>query len=179
MEPEQTTTEQPERKNPPQESFFQSRRLQWVIGGIAAVIVLLLVFQAGVFVGLRKARFSYRWGEQYHQVFGGPRGGFMADLQGQDFISGHGTAGTVIKIDGNNIVIKGNDGVEKNVMVTDDTTIEKGRAMLKVSDIKVDDNVVVIGTPEDNGSIQAKLIRVFDTAAANAPFHIGPTPLFK
>ena len=43
--------------------FFQSKPFKILAVGILALIVLLLVFKAGEFVGYRKARFSYKWGE--------------------------------------------------------------------------------------------------------------------
>lgn len=144
------------------QEFLQSKKFKCILAVIAGLIILLLVFQLGVFVGLRKARFSYQWGDNYHRVFGGPRGGFMRDFQGRDFISGHGTAGTIAKIDGNTIVIKGRDGVEKSIVTTDKTTIKNGGADIKVSDLKVDESVVVIGSPNADGSINAEIVRVFD-----------------
>lgn len=137
-------------------------QFKWLIGATVLLIVLLLAFQLGFFVGSRKARFSYRWGENYHRAFGGPPGGILRDFRGQDFISGHGTAGTIAKIENNGLIIKGQDGVEKTINIATDTAIKKGRTDIKISDLKVDDQVVVIGSPKDNGSIDAKIIRIFD-----------------
>lgn len=151
-------------------SFFQSKYFKAILIGIACLIVLLLVFKGGMYIGFRKANFSYRWGENYHRVFGGPPGGFLRDFEGRDFISGHGTVGTIAKIEGNNIIIKGQDGVEKMVITTKDTTIRKGMTDIKLSNLKIDDQVVVIGSPNDAGQIEVKLIRVFP------PVSPGPVP---
>ena len=73
--------------------------LKWVIIGLAGFVVLVLVFGAGVKVGTLKARYSYRWAENYHRNFGGPRGGFLGDLKSfpqGDFINGHGVFGEII-----------------------------------------------------------------------------------
>ncbi len=146
------------------QNFFQSKYFKWVLVSIGALILLLLVFQAGVFVGFRKAGFSFKWGDNYHRAFGGPRNGFLRDFEGRDFISGHGTAGTIAKIDANSFVIKDQSGVEKIVNFDSSTSIKKGNVDVSFKDIKVDDRVVVIGTPKDDGSIEAKIIRVFDGA---------------
>ena len=53
--------------------------LKWIIIGVAIFVVIVLIFGAGMFVGGMKARFSYRWAENYHENFGGPRGGFLGD----------------------------------------------------------------------------------------------------
>jgi hypothetical protein len=151
--------------------LFQSRRFKQLLKVLGTLVVLLLVFQLGVFVGFRKASFSYRWGDNYHRAFGGPRGGFLRDFEGRDFVSGHGTAGAIVRIDGNNIIIKGRDGVEKIATVTEGTTVRKGRTAVKLADLKADDRVVIIGAPKDDGSIEAKIIRVFDGNQPAPPPH--------
>ncbi len=132
----------------------------WVTVGIAAILVLVTIFGLGVFVGTQKARFSYRWAEQYHRHFGGPRGGFMRNFGLRDFIDGHGVFGKILKIEDNTIIVKSGKDVEKSIVVSDQTTIKRGRETIKVSDLKVDDIIVVIGSPTD-GQIKAKMIRVF------------------
>jgi hypothetical protein len=150
-------------------AIFQSKSFRWVLIGIGCLIVLLFVFKLGEFVGARKADFSYRWGENYHRMFGGPRGGFLQDFGGRDLLPGHGTVGIVIKIDGNSLIVKSPDGVEKTVVITPDTTIRRGSAIIKVPEIVPDTQIVVIGTPKDNGTIEAKFIRIFDPTAGSPP----------
>jgi hypothetical protein len=135
---------------------------KWILAGAIALIIILFVFMVGAFVGYHKADFSFRWAENYHRNFGGPRGGFLQDLEGRDFISGHGIAGTVIKVESNSLVVKDGSGVEKTFMVTEKSTIKQGMDTVKLSDIAVDNRVVIIGTPKDDGTIEAELIRVFD-----------------
>lgn len=140
--------------------FFQSKIFQGIILGLAAFIVLLLVFKAGMMVGMRKAKFSYGWGENYHRNFGGPKGGFLRDSMGRDFIDANGTVGQIIKIDGASVIVNGRDNVEKIILVKDDTAINRGRENIKLADIKVDDYIITIGEPNNEGQIEAKLIRV-------------------
>lgn len=149
--------------------FFHSKNFTWIVKGVAAFVILLVVFQLGVFVGFRKAGFSYRWGENYHRAFGGPRGGFMRDFEGRDFVSGNGTIGFVATIDKDRFVVKGNDGVEKVIIVSSTTTFERGRESVLLVDLKVDDRVVIIGSPKENGSIEAKIVRVFEAVPFAPP----------
>lgn len=138
--------------------------LKWIIIGLGSFMVLILVFGAGVKVGTIKARYSYRWAENYHRNFAGPRGGFFSDWRSSprgEFINAHGVFGSIIKIDGNTIITKGRDDVEKAILVSDNTVIQKGRETVKLSDLKTDDRVVIIGSPNEQGQIEAKLIRVF------------------
>src|SRR3989344_8606126 len=128
--------------------LFRNRDvLKWVIIGLAGFVVLVLVFGAGVKVGTFKARYSYRWADNYHKNFAGPRGGFLGDWQkfpAGDFISGHGAFGEIIEIKDNGFVIKGRENVEKVIIIDEDTTITKGREAIK-SWLKVGDRVVIIG----------------------------------
>lgn len=152
-------------------NIFKSKgdTLKWVIVGLAIFAALVLVFGAGVFVGEMKARFSYRWAESYHKNFGGPQGGFMAGLPvplppSGDFIEGHGTFGEIIKINDTDFVIKGQGDVEKVVSIGGSTIISAGRKTIKKDDLKVGDRVVVIGSPDEEGQIEAKLIRIMPSS---------------
>lgn len=145
-------------------NFLKSKLFKGIILGITILVVLLIfglsIFKLGMLVGFKKARFSYKWGENYHRNFAGPRGGFFSDSFGKDFIEAYGTFGQIIKIDGSILVVKGRDNVEKIVLVKDSTAIRRLRETIKPSDLKVDDYIMVIGEPNDRGQIEAKFIRV-------------------
>lgn len=126
-----------------------------------AVGLLLGIFQLGIFVGYRKATFSYNWGDNYHRMFAGPRRGFFQDFQGRGFMNAHGLMGDIIKIDGDTIVMRDKDATEKIVIVGTGTTIHRGPEMLQITDLHVNEDIVVIGGPNTQGQIDAKLIRVF------------------
>lgn len=148
--------------------FFQSKLFLGAILGLVIFAVLLVVFQAGVFVGFKKAEFSYHWSENYQRNFAGPKRGFAEPFQGKDLINAHGTAGQIIKIDGSTIIIKGNDNVEKVILTKEDTAVRSLRDSIKVSDLKLNDLVVIIGDPAtSSGQITAKLIRVMPAPPAN------------
>ncbi len=140
--------------------------LKKIIIGLAGIAVIILIFGAGIFVGEMKARFSYRWAENYQRNFAGPRAGFLGDWRGipmppgSDFIESHGIFGQIIKIN-SDLTIKGQNNVERVVIINADTAIQKGRQTIKKDDLKVGDNLVIIGSPNDQGQIEAKLIRVF------------------
>ena len=138
--------------------------LKWIIIGLAGFVVVVLIFGAGMFVGAMKANFSYRWAENHHKNFAGPRAGFFGNWRMPpfgDFIEGHGTVGEIIKIEGNNLIVKGRENIEKIVLVNEKTVIKSGFKDIKISDLKVGDMIVIIGSPNEQGQIEAKLIRVF------------------
>lgn len=148
--------------------------LKWVVIGLAGFAVVVLIFGAGMVVGGMKAKFSYRWAESYHKNFAGPREGFLgawrsiSPLPG-DFIESHGAFGEIIQIDETGLVVKGRGEVEKLIIATQDITIQKGRETLKKEELKVGDRVVIIGSPNEEGQIEAKLIRIFDGELRGAP----------
>ncbi|MFA5360245.1 MAG: hypothetical protein WC349_04795 [Patescibacteria group bacterium] len=142
--------------------FFKSNHLNKILIVLATIVVLVFVFSLGVFVGHEKGRFSRNWGENYYRNIMGP-GGFggpgMMDFNRPDF-NAHGGLGQIIKIDGNNLIIKDQASVEKIILVTGKTIITKNNQNIKITDLKVDDKIVVIGGPNDQGQIEPKLIRV-------------------
>ncbi|MCX6763076.1 MAG: hypothetical protein NT093_04895 [Candidatus Moranbacteria bacterium] len=140
---------------------------------VGAFILALVSFAGGVAIGFHKARFSYKFGENYERNFvGGPfqgpgmmgRGsrGMMGDFGGRGFRNGHGIAGAVISVADNKIIIKDRDGQENTITVNDKTLIKRGQDTIGINDLKNDEQVVVMGQPGDNGTINADLIRVFD-----------------
>lgn len=149
--------------------FFQSKTFKIILWAIAELIIVLIVFKIGTVVGFRMANFSYKWGENYHRNFGGPPGGFFGNLIDGNFIKPNGVFGQIIKIDGQTLVIKDQENVEKAITVNDNTIIERFRERLKPTDLKVDDNIVVIGEPNNNGQIEAKFVRVIPPSPAIPP----------
>jgi len=148
---------------------------------IGAVILVLVSFAGGVAVGFHKARFSYKFGENYERNFvggpfqggpgmmegWGPRG-MMRDFEGRGFRNGHGLSGTIISVANSQIVLKDQNNQENTITVTDKTLIKQGRGTISVNDLKNGERIVVIGSPGDNGTINADLIRVFDNNLSNS-----------
>lgn len=139
--------------------------LKWIIIALIGFAVVILIFSAGMFVGGIKAQFSYRWAESYHKNFAGPKGGFFGDWRKPppfpgDFIEGHGSFGEIIELNDTGFVIKGQGDIEKVIVTTENTIIKKGKITIK-NELAVGDRVVIIGAPNEQGQIEAKLIRVF------------------
>jgi hypothetical protein len=137
---------------------FESKVSFRILCGIGIVIVALLIFSAGMTVGFNKASFGRAWGENYERNFG------MAPnhpILGRDnFPNANGAIGKIIKIELPTIIVQDKDNTEKVILLKGDTKIQEGRESVTASDLKVNDFVVVIGTPNDQGQVEAKLIRV-------------------
>ncbi len=164
--------EQPkEQANPsPKPAFGSSKRFKTGVSVFGIVLIALVSFAAGVAVGFRKARFSFAWGENYERHFmGGPNMGpdfgpprLMRKFEGRDFRNAHGTAGTIVSIADNKLVVKDRDDKENTVAVTGKTLVKYLGETLLAGDLRPNDRVVVIGRPGDDGTVNADIIRVFD-----------------
>ena len=147
-------------------SLFRDRIIKWTLISIGGLILLLLVFQAGIFVGVHKAGFSRAYSDNYEKNFGGPKMIFQMrvppGIAPGELMNGHGTAGQVVKIDDDgSIVIKGVGEAEKIINTDDNTFILRGRDNIRLTDINPGDQATVIGAPDDKGNILAKIIRIF------------------
>ncbi|MFA6445928.1 MAG: hypothetical protein WCW14_01605 [Candidatus Paceibacterota bacterium] len=149
--------------------FFKTYIFTKIVYIIAAIVIILFIFQAGVFVGYRKASFSYNLGDNYYQTFGGPRGGPMMDRgpRGEEFINSHGSVGKIIQISLPTIIVSEPNGVEKIITIDDDTTVRRFREELKPTDLSINDMVVIIGSPDKKGQIDASLIRLLPPPPMN------------
>ena len=149
-------------------NFFESKTFGIILLSVAGVVVLVFVFGLGVFVGSKRADFSFKWAEAYHQNFGGPTGGFLGDPKAQEFTSANGVFGQIIKIDNQTLTINGKDNVEKVILIDSKTTIRFQKQNEKLSELKTGENIVVVGDPTSNGEIQAELIRIMPPMQAPA-----------
>ncbi|OGF23268.1 hypothetical protein A3D45_00810 [Candidatus Falkowbacteria bacterium RIFCSPHIGHO2_02_FULL_42_9] len=148
--------------------MFKPTHLNKLLIILATMVVLVFVFSAGVLVGHEKGRFSRNWGENYYRNIIGPggRGRGMMDFGRPEF-NAHSGFGQIIKIEGNSLVVKGPDNVEKTIVINDQTAIQKFNQSLKIADLRVDDYIVVIGRPNNQGQVEARLIRVMPAPMFN------------
>lgn len=148
---------------------FESKVFVGVLYGIGIVIVLVLIFSAGISVGFHKASFGRAWGENYEKNFG-MRPNFPGPGFGQDKMpNAHGAVGKIIKIELPTIMVQDKDNTEKVVLIKDDTKIQAVQKEIKNTDLKLDDFIVVIGSPNDQGQIEAKFIRLMPAGMPELP----------
>jgi hypothetical protein len=146
-------------------SFLKRTDILWrIIMVLLGLMVAMFIFQFGVYIGKSKAENSFKWAENYHKNFAGPKGGFMNDWQqfaGRDFSNNHGVFGDILQINGDEIVIKSNNNEEKIIVVNNQTAIMQDRQPIQKQALKIGDNITVIGEPDNQGKTTAKMIRVF------------------
>ncbi|MBU6447827.1 hypothetical protein KGQ24_03235 [Patescibacteria group bacterium] len=142
-------------------NILSTKFLKWLSFGVLIIVALLLVFQLGISVGYHKANFAIKWAQNYKRDFGGPRMGMFGIYTGNNFMYGHGVLGTIAKITPDSIVIRSADNSEKIVNIDSDTVLNQAAQNIKLQDLKTDQQVIVIGSPNQDGTIDAKIIRVF------------------
>jgi hypothetical protein len=165
------------------DKFFQSKLFKVIVAAMLGVIILTFVFGLGVFVGESRAEFSFKWANEYHNNFGGPRSGFLGGMMNQEFTEANGVFGQIIKINAltgsgqaQSLTIKGKDNVEKVILVSDKTTIVYQRKSIKLSELKIGDIAVVIGEPNSSGQIEGELIRVMPAPLGNIKTNLPFVP---
>jgi hypothetical protein len=133
--------------------------VRWVAGILMAVVIFLISFSFGVSVGYKKAIFSSEWGMNYERNFSGtpPRG----MMSGNQPLTMHGVAGTVIDVSGSGMSVRDNDNDEQSIVMASDTIIKKMDATVPLIGVSIGDHVVIIGAPNSNGQVEARFIRVF------------------
>ncbi len=120
------------------------------------------MFQFGTNLGSNRGRFACNWAKNYQNNFGGPRFGFGQDQPFNDFVDGHGIFGEIIKINKTDIVVTSKEGVEKIINISDKTIIKSFEKDITIENLKLNDRLMIIGDPNDQGQIDAKLIRIFN-----------------
>lgn len=152
------------------ESLSEPKKFNRIILGVGIIAGAFVIFEAGMFVGFHKASFNRNWGENYSRNFGPMNRGKLQESMPENFPNAHGAIGKIIKIESSTLIIEDKDGTEKVILVTDDTQIRHMREKVARDGLKVDSFVVVIGTPNDAGQIEAKLIRILPDPASVVPF---------
>ncbi len=156
---------------------FEGKGSFRILCGLGIIIIVLLIFSAGVKVGFHKASFGRAWGENYERNFG-----MMANrpMFGRDnFPNAHGAIGKIIKKELPTIIVQDRDNTEKVILLGNDTHIQKIKEQINQNDLQIDDFVVVIGTPNEKGQIEAKLIRIMPASMPFPPQRQIPAPIIK
>ncbi len=139
---------------------MQSKILKGVLIGLGVLAISLIILQAGMFVGFRKASFSYGLGDNFRPTFGGRYRGDFVGMPHGGFVNAHGASGKIISVSGSTFILEDDDNVEKIVSMTTSTAVMRFRNAVPTTELKVGDFVVVIGAPDDQAQLEARLIRI-------------------
>jgi hypothetical protein len=124
---------------------------KWLKYGLLALGVILLagiVFGAGILVG----RLSVRGSNPSSRLF---QRGFL-------FSGAHGATGVIEEIQDKSLAVRLRDGTTQVILIDNSTRVERNLKKAGLGDLKVGDRIVVVGTPDPQGRLKARLIRVID-----------------
>lgn len=130
----------------------QSKTFKGFIFGIAFVLVLVIIFQTGITIGERRSDFAHRFGDNFERNFRGPDKGML--------LGGHGAVGEIISLALPQVLVSGPDNLEKTVIIGPETVIREFQTERTAKDLEVGGHIVVLGEPNSEGQINAKLIRL-------------------
>ena len=157
--------------------ILESKSSFIILRGIEIVIISLLIFYAGIIVGLHKTSYENSWGENYERNFGMmQKNRPIFDNNNNNFPNAHGAVGKIIKKEFPTIIVQDRDNTEKVILIKNDTQIQKIKEKITQNDLQIDDFIVVIGNPNKQGQIEAKFIRIMPAGMPVPPtFEQAPT----
>lgn len=148
--------------------FVKSNNFKLGIKILGGLLIALLIFQAGIFAGFHRAKYSMRWGDNYNRIVGrGDNFGMMDRARGKEFFNPDGSSGKIVKLNLPSVFVSDNEGIEKELRISSTTIIRKFRDNIKAGDLKIEDFVVSVGKSNEDGSIDAKLIRIMPEATSS------------
>lgn len=129
---------------------MQNKWLKIILVAVGAVLALCILFGAGVFV--------LRWSSQS----GSRPAGLLRRTFGLG--AGHGAIGKIQTLGDQTITLELRDGTMQAVRVDSKTRIERNRKRITFQDLRVEDRIIVVGSPDGQGQIVAEWIHVFSPA---------------
>ncbi len=142
------------------EETKKSKIVKWAIIGIAVFIACLGILRVGIMIGYQKAEFAGDFGNNFERNFLGPKRGMRSMMS---LPVDHGAVGSIVSLNLPQFVVA-DDGLEKIITVGTSTIIRSLREDIEGSELNIGDFVVVLGNPNQDGKIEAKLIRVMPSA---------------
>lgn len=125
-------------------------------GAIVALLLATLIFHAGVVVGSHRGQ----WGR--HDADRGFRSPFLPggfEMPHGFIQNGHGAVGTISALSLPTFTMQTREGTDQTILVGTSTII-RAMGTSSASSLSVGNKIVVLGEPDAQGRIDAKLIRV-------------------
>lgn len=145
-------------------TYFASKWPRISLIALCGLIAVAVVFGAGFIAG--------RWSASPFGLFG------VFTRAPREFTvrTGHGAIGTIQSIEGQRITIQSRDGKLATILVSSETRFDKNFEKIPFSDLKMNDQIVVIGSPNDSDEIKARLIGLVDPSKFRFPVRTVPAP---
>lgn len=143
------------------DSILKSKVLHVTLSMLGGFFLLVLVFHAGQIIGFRKAELSLG-------LLGG-RGAygyvdqeFLREFVDREVVNSHGVSGVVVSVAEPFFIMQSSSGLEREVSVSGNTIIRRGPSSITLQELRPLNRVVVLGSTEDTGTLEAKFVRILD-----------------
>jgi uncharacterized membrane protein len=144
-------------------NFLESKKVRTLLWVLVGLIVLCVVFGLGLAVGYGRAGFGMGFDRNYYRNF---YGGFPGDMTSPGPQAMHGSVGTVIDIATSTITVKDQKENEESIELSSGTVIRENNDDIMFGDIKIGDQIAVIGDPNQSGQVIARFIRIFPASSS-------------
>lgn len=148
--------------------FTTKKHIKTLLYVLGTLFILCAILQFGIFIGYHKASFARDWGDGYKENFGMERPESFKGMMRNRLPTAYGASGKILSVTLPTFIVEDSNGTEKTIYVSTSTLIKSAMQDASSSVITVDAIVMVIGDPNTNGQIEAKLVRIMPTGALNA-----------
>jgi hypothetical protein len=140
--------------------FIRSPKFKAILYLLAVLLGGILIFEGGVAVGYHRAAFSYQWNTNYFRDSRDPRSFFAVFSRDADDPNPHGAIGQVVSVNLPRFMVKGPNSPEQVVVIGPGTALRRFHGDGTTTDLKAGQQVIVIGSPDDQGEIRASFVRI-------------------
>jgi hypothetical protein len=155
--------------------FLRSSKFKAILYLLAVLLGAALIFEGGVMVGYHRAAFSYQWNTNYFRDDRDPRSFFTVFSHDSDDPNPHGAIGQVVSVNLPQFMVKGPNSPEQVVVIGPGTSLRRFHGDGTSTDLKAGQQVIVIGSPDDQGEIRASFIRILPPLPTSSDLY--PPPL--
>lgn len=145
----------------------QSPVVRIIIFVLAGLIVIIAVFKMGMDAGYHRALYAAHMADNFQRTFVDPHAHSLFDQHLPP--SGHGAFGEIVSVTIPTFVVADRTRIEQTIHVSSSTIIRKFTSDVPVDSLQPGENVVVLGSPNDQGQIDAQLIRIIPPVTTTAP----------
>ncbi len=143
------------------DNFLKSKVLHVTLYMLGGLFLLVLVFHAGQIIGFRKAELSLGL-LGGRGVYGRMDQQFLHEFAEREIVNSHGVSGVVVSVAEPFFIMQSSSGLEREVSVSGATIIRRGPSSITLQEVQPMNRVVVLGSTEDTGTLEAKFIRILD-----------------
>jgi hypothetical protein len=130
--------------------IVKKRWLWYALVALGILLIVISIFGVGILAG--------RWNLlQRNPAALFPPGSLLG--------GGHGAAGIIDDISNTGVTVRERGGTAQVVLIDNKTRIERNLKTMTMADLHIGDRVLVVGAPDPQRQIRARLIQIIDSRA--------------